>query len=495
MGATTCKTFAKFTLGNPMSDEHLVPDLQQLIERASGRAFRDALKHALPLAFKVGGSLTERQIERLKWQKPVQVGNRKRPNPANTLWDPEHKGLHLTVSQRQGKVWKLRVRRQGEDLIRVLGQWPAMSVAEAVDAWTTFKETGRPPAKVKRQLRVKAGRGLLLSQLIEKFVDQYCNGKVPGTNERIMTKAVATKNAANLERFQEAFVETHGDLPVEDITAEHIRPVVIGFEEKREVERGGMKRVVGGPFMYNRVRSNVRTMQVTAQGGNRKLKLAQPWMSAAVENWTASLPKNAENTGRPLTDAELASFFKRVDTLGIAPGIVDTWKFLLLGGARIGETLAINLNDLHMDVDEPYVTIRPTKVDNTYDLPLSQQAATLINFQWSLELGHFIFTNPRTGTRYTAKSIQETLAAFRKDLGLGDDITPHAFRHTFVTKAAELGYGIEDRDAATGHVPSGSTDSRYSKTASRRPTVTRMVQDLADLYERLGMRGTDYAAG
>ncbi|HXI94277.1 MAG TPA: site-specific integrase [Blastocatellia bacterium] len=102
--------------------------------------------------------------------------------------------------------------------------------------------------------------------------------------------------------------------------------------------------------------------------------------------------------------------------------------------------------DFHRDV----LYIKHTKSDEDREVPLNDTARELLRelMQADRVGGEFLFTNPKTGTRYT--TIKTAWLTACRNAGLSN-LRFHDLRHTFGTRAADAGVPLPAIRDVMGH--------------------------------------------
>lgn len=150
-------------------------------------------------------------------------------------------------------------------------------------------------------------------------------------------------------------------------------------------------------------------------------------------------------------------------------------KFLVLTGMRIGEALALDINDLDMMVriihitktydTNNYIVTTPKNDPSTRDIYMQDELYTLCKdirmqaLEKKLKTGfNALFQNK--GKRYTIGNYTEHLKNDSSEF-INHKITPHALRHTYVALMAEQGVSLEVISRRLGHHDSKVTREIY----------------------------------
>lgn len=144
-------------------------------------------------------------------------------------------------------------------------------------------------------------------------------------------------------------------------------------------------------------------------------------------------------------------------------GLRDTAIFTILYGCglRISEALSLNVGDIN---NNDFVRIRG-KGNKDRIVPVLPQIRDAINAYvaecpYHLHNGEALFLGAR-GERVSPRIIQRQLQKIRAVLGLPDNLTPHALRHSFATHLLAEGTDLRSIQELLGHA-SLTTTQRYT---------------------------------
>ncbi|MHB0922662.1 MAG: tyrosine-type recombinase/integrase [Bellilinea sp.] len=121
-------------------------------------------------------------------------------------------------------------------------------------------------------------------------------------------------------------------------------------------------------------------------------------------------------------------------------------------GLRVGELVALNLEDITLGERSGSVVIRRGKGDKRRVVPLNSEARLVLG-RW-LDLrgpggsGEPVFNGKGT-TRLTTRTVERRVADIGRMAGV--DITPHQLRHTFLKRMVENGVPVTDAQTLAGH--------------------------------------------
>jgi integrase len=146
----------------------------------------------------------------------------------------------------------------------------------------------------------------------------------------------------------------------------------------------------------------------------------------------------------------------------IWPPAIALTRFLLLTGWRRGEALALKASEV--DLGRRTATLGDSKTGRSVR-PLSIQATNLLRSVFDAsnqEPARLVFPASRRGGLMSG--YPKMWQRIAKSAALSNDVTPHVFRHSFASLAADLGFSEPTIAALIGHAGQSST-SRYIHTA------------------------------
>lgn len=198
---------------------------------------------------------------------------------------------------------------------------------------------------------------------------------------------------------------------------------------------------------------------------NRELRLLSKILKLAVTNHKlvespcrhVELLKGEQARTRyllPNEEKRLMSVLAESNT-GLQPIVV----MAINTGMRIGELLGLRAEDVDFHRDVIYV--RETKTDEDREVPMNNTVRDLLRSfldKSDQREGGYLFTNPKTGTRY--KDIKTAWHTACRRAGI-ENLRIHDLRHTFGTRAADAGVPLVAVGKVMGHA-SIQTTMRYA---------------------------------
>ncbi|MDE2029643.1 MAG: tyrosine recombinase XerC [Alphaproteobacteria bacterium] len=195
------------------------------------------------------------------------------------------------------------------------------------------------------------------------------------------------------------------------------------------------------------------------------------------------LPKTARRLPRPVTEAQAQDI-----VAGAAGAAQDEWiglrdaaLFTLLYGAglRLGEALGLTRGEL-LRGDRVTVTGKGNKQRSVPILPAIRAAveAYLAACPYALKDKDAVFVGAR-GEVLNPAVAQRALRALRRQLGLPDNVTPHALRHSFATHLLADGADLRSLQELLGHSSLSTTQLYTQVDAQQLSSVYRATHPRA----------------
>lgn len=147
------------------------------------------------------------------------------------------------------------------------------------------------------------------------------------------------------------------------------------------------------------------------------------------------------------------------------------WQYYT--GMRIGEVLALRKSDIHITPDRAYASVTGTYSDvskkrkertktkaGKREVDLPKKAVEIYHEVCKLSKVDFLFVNKNQKT-IEYKNIARSLSLRKEKLKISKPLTTHIFRHTHVSKLAELGVPLNVIKDRVGHESSDITERIY----------------------------------
>lgn len=365
-------------------------------------------------------------------------------------------GLCIEVRPTGSKIWRYRYRFASKANMLTIGEYPAVSLAEARvarDQARTLLKAGSDPAqvaKIQRAAKVEqAGNtfAVVAAELMEKRAKKLSPGSV--VRER---------------RMLEKDLGSIGDLPIHEVTAPLLLQTLRKIEARGAVETAHRARAAAS-LVFRYAIATGRCQQNPA--------------ADLIGALTSAKTKHFASITEP---QEVAKLLKAIDGYQGSPIVLAALKLSVLWFVRPGELRHARWEDIDLEKGEwRYVT---SKTKTPHIVPLSQQAVEVLrDVRPYARRSEYVFP----GVRSASKPISEnTINAALRNLGFDNNmITAHGFRAMARTLLDEvLGFRpdfIEHQLAHAVRDPLGRAYNRTTHLEERK----KMMQAWADYLDAL----------
>lgn len=343
-------------------------------------------------------ALTAVSVARIKPPKTGQVDH----------FDSGFPGLALRVSYGGGRTWVYFYRLHGKQARMTLGRFPALSLADARQAWREAREM---------VAKGESPRPKPAADTVEAVAEEWIKRDQSGNRSVDEVRRVMARDVLPVWRGR-LFAE---------IGRRDVLDLVDGIADR------------GAVTLARRVHAHLHRLFRWSVG--RGIIEASPM---------ADLPKPgaAVKRDRVLSDAELSAIWKASTSTAWPFG--PLFRILILTGARREEIGALRWSEIDGDVIR--LTGDRTKNGEPHDIPLSPEAMAIIEGLPRVARSEFVFSTtgqtPVSGWS-RAKALLDAAAG---------EIAPwrlHDIRRTVATGLQRLGFSLQVIEAVLGHV-SGS---------------------------------------
>lgn len=194
--------------------------------------------------------------------------------------------------------------------------------------------------------------------------------------------------------------------------------------------------------------------------------------------------KQVDKPVEALSARELGRLIRAIEQHKWGPGWLWRRNVALVSvmaraGLRIGEAVALDVEDIEINERSGWVTVRNGKGLQERVAPLSLQArksltAYLDHRPNPKDSEDALFLTMRK-TRLSKRTVQDMIKAAGQRARIGKDVTPHTLRHTFGSRFLEKGGDLATLRDILGHA-NISTTSRYVHSNAVR--MQGMVEEL-----------------
>lgn len=353
----------------------------------------------------------------------------RRLKPGRRLSDPQYAGLTLVATTR-GKRWIYRTQKGKRQRQITLGHYPAMSLAEAREAWA------QPVTKVADKRSETT-----LDELTEAYITAM---QTRGTKSWRRSHNILTKNV----------LPNHGGMRLGALDVEALNATFTHLIDDKPGAAHNIRMAMASMFKW---------------AGEKKM------MPAGVPvPQLDKTPKSQIKDYRP-SMSELRTMVRGLDALQDIDR--DIMRLQLLTGTRISEALGAEWSEIDLEHGRWTIPAQRMKAKKEHLVMLSAQAVELLRNQPTRE--------GRVFGRRGRKTVSLNWARRRDELSLPTDYTSHANRKALLSWVAENGGGKDIRDRLSAHSPDTSeADAHYQLSELNQPAA-EWWQKWADFLDSL----------
>ena len=370
-------------------------------------------------------------------------------------------GLHLLVTPSGGRLWRLQYRFDGKQKLLALGQYPAVSLADARERREDARKllaNGQDPAAVKKAVQEAAA--VAAASTFAIVAGEWFEKRKP---EWVESHAVSVKG-----RLDNYILPAFGSKPIAEVTAADVRTMLLKIEARGTVEAAKRVKVICGQvFRYAAAHDLIQHDPSAALKPSELFRKVEKRHFAAVTD-----PK------------ELAPLLRSIE--GYSGSIESRCALRLLPMLlmRPGELRHLEWSEIDIDAAQISIPAEKMKMRNAHVIPLSSQAlAILAEIRPLNGSGKYVFPSARSAERPISDN---TLNACFRRMGYDNDtVTSHGFRATARTILDEvLGFRPDIIEHQLAHAVKDPNGRAYNRTAfleDRR----RMMQHWSDYLDGL----------
>uniref|UniRef100_I2PZX6 Integrase n=1 Tax=Desulfovibrio sp. U5L TaxID=596152 RepID=I2PZX6_9BACT len=392
----------------------------------------------------------------------VAVRNAK-PGP-KTIRLKDERGLHLEISPKGGKWWRLRYWISGKERLISLGTYPEISLKDARERRDEARKliaNGIDPSQAR-----KDGKAAAEAQVAE---DANTFEVVARDWHAKQVKAWSEGHAAKvLGRMEQHLFPAFGNVPISTLRAPAILPTLRDIEDK------------GNHETAKRLRQYCEAVFAFAISTGR----AERNVGADLRG--ALAPCRVKNRPAIIDPKGVAELLRAIDGYQGSPITLAALRLAPLVFVRPGELRQAEWSEIDLDAaDGPRWSIPAEKMKMRRDhiVPLSKQAVEIITDLHALT-GHdrFLFPCNRTNGRCMSNM---TLNAALRRLGYEQgEHCAHGFRAMASTLLNELGWNGDLIERQLAHAERNSIRAAYNR-AEYLPERRKMMQAYANYLEKL----------
>lgn len=369
-------------------------------------------------------------------------------------------GLYLEVRPTGAKLWRYRYRIAGKENVFAMGEYPAVSLADArtsrANAWELVKK-GIHPAhdrNVSKAVQIAANANTFKAVALE-WIEQRKTRWTPAYFRQI-------NRSLNADVFPYI-----GRLPIRAVTAAQLLEIVSRIDKRgAETVALNVRQWCSAIFRYA-----VATLRADVD-------------PAAALRGAIQRPKVVHR--RPLTRDQVADFMKALEGYAGYRTTVIALRLMLLTFVRTVELRGALWEEFDLDRAEWRIPAERMKMREPHIVPLSRQAVELLRELHTLTGGRaFLFPNYRNPkTCMTATTLNRALErmGFNGEDSIG--FSAHGFRATASTILNEIGFRPDVIERQLAHTERNKVRASYNQAAYLEERRS-MMQQWADLTDEM----------
>ena len=365
-------------------------------------------------------------------------------------------GLYLLIKCNGAKLWRWKYRIAGKENHFAIGQYPAVSLAEARkarDDARKLSKQGIHPAHNRVALRVAqvSANGNTFEAIALEWIEQH-KSKWSAYYLRQVERALKADAYPYI-----------GKLPMRSITPAHLLEII-----KRAEKRGAATvAILLRQWCSSIFRYAVSTLRADTD-------------PAAALKGAIHRPKVQHS--KPLASGQIPDFLKALDKYGGYRTTHIAMRLLMLTFVRTVELRGAEWSEIDLDGAQWRIPAERMKMDEPHIVPLSAQAVELLRELHTLTGGQrFLFPNyRRPKTCMTATTLNRAL----ERMGYAGKFSGHGFRATASTMLNEMNYRSDLIERQLAHAERNKVRASYNQ-AEYLPERTQMMQAWANLIDEM----------
>ncbi len=368
-------------------------------------------------------------------------------------------GLHLFVTPRGVRLWRLKYRFAGKEKSLSIGAYPAVSIKMARDAREMAKSqlaSGIDPSSAKQAAKLHERAATAHS--FQAIATEYLT--------KLTREHRAKGTIAKLQWLLSLASDAIGPRPIREISAVDVLEVLRKVESRGHHETAKrLRSIISAVFRYAIATARADNDPTFALKGALTRPIAKP--RPAITELKA-----------------LGAVLRAIDGFEGQPTTSVALKLLVLLAPRPGELRQARWSEFNLDAALWTLPAARMKMRREHRVPLPRQAITLLRQLHAFTGGgELVFPSIRSASRPISEN---TLNAALRRMGYSkDEVCSHGFRATFSTIANESGKWNPDAiEAALAHVENNSVRRAYNR-AEFWDERMRLAQWWADLLDQL----------
>jgi integrase len=348
-------------------------------------------------------------------------------------------GLYMDITKAGGAYWRLKYRHGGKEKLLALGVYPAVGLRDARDKATDAKrlmQDGQDPGALRKAEKV---RGALESVNTLEAVTHAWLAHQTDRWEAQTEGAIRASLVANV-------FPALGDRALASIKPSEVMACIKVIEAR------------GAGELASRVLQRIKAIYRWAVTHERIE------VNPMVDLVPGEILKPREVTHRlMLPEAEIANFYRKLDTYDGDPTTVHALRLLMLTVTRPGELRGARWAEFDLEAALWTIPAERMKMRSEHKVPLPKQALEVLrNIQPLTGDGELVFPSPS----YRSKPLSEnTLNSAMARMGYKGIATAHGFRALFSTIANEHDKDADVIERQLAHIERNKVRAAYHRSA------------------------------
>lgn len=373
-------------------------------------------------------------------------------------------GLFLEVKPPNSKLWRLKYRYLGKEKKLCIGEYPAISLAEAREHRDEAKKllaNGHDPSSVKQEIKQEKIKEA--GNTFEAIAREWHEHKKHEWSD-VNAKTV-------LDRLERDVFPEVGKYPIKIITHKMLLDLANSVKQRGANELA--KRII------QMCRHIYQYAIVTGRAENNIAEDLKGLVKAKPKSHFAAI--EAKDLPQFISDLRNhKAKLNRQTYLAV--------NFMMLTFVRTGEMIGAKWDEFDLEQKQWLVPAERMKMGKEHIVPLSRQAIEILEELREIH-NHPVFVFPSRGDRNKTMSNNTILMALDR-MGYRGKMTGHGFRALAMSTIMEkLHYRHEVPDAQLAHAKRGDVARAYDR-AKFLPERTKMMQEWADYLDDIAQNGT-----
>ncbi|TCO40440.1 tyrosine-type recombinase/integrase [Dokdonella fugitiva] len=365
-------------------------------------------------------------------------------------------GLFLLVRQSGSRLWRMKYRFAGKELLLSFGAYPEVSLAEARqrrDEARALLREGVDPSQARRARKVAARVGA--AESFRAIADEWLARQ---------KDALAPVTRAKAQWLLGLLAPIHA-MPIAAIAAPDVLAAL------RRIESAGT------------IETAHRARQKASQVFRYAVATGRAMRDPTADLRGALAPVVATSHAAITDPSKVAELLRALDGYIGQPTTAAALKLSALLFVRPGELRAMEWAEVDLDAHEWRIPASRMKMREGHVVPLATQAVAILRaIQPLTGSRRYVFPSLRTPDRPMSEN---TITAALRRLGYdGDTMTAHGFRAMASTRLNEMGWSPDVIERQLAHAERNKVRAVYNRAMYLKERI-RMMQAWADYLDAL----------